>query len=308
MQKKVTTYRFGTLFLHALKNAFNQTFNRGIYIYARACARVSAVVLVGFMIFSAPLAAAITGQYRTADTGLKPGMAVAISGNQTPQPSETNSDAFVERASMQRANQTVGIVVNAGEEFLGVASQQSSGSLVDVANSGQVEAYVTDVNGEPKAGDLLAPSPLKGLLMRASEGTVGIVGSLLSDFPAAEAKKLEVDGSAKTEFKVALVTINMDARTSVKSSSGIGFLQRIGQNIVGHSVSPAQVFVAMTVLALVIVVAGAILYATISSYVTSLGRNPLAAKKLFSGLLQIVGLVATVLAVGAAAIYLVLRI
>jgi hypothetical protein len=87
----------------------------------------------------------------------------------------------------------------------------------------------------------------------------------------------------------------------------VSLLERLGQTIVHRQVNQLQAFVALAILVLLIVVDGSIAYAAINSSILSIGRNPLAKRTVFRGLLQASGLVLMVLLVGLAAIYMVLR-
>lgn len=241
---------------------------------------------------------ALTRSYATQDEGLKVGMVAALA--------EDAETERVERADSDAPNRAIGIVVNVQSDTLSVVGGDDSGSVY-VADNGMAQAYITDLNGLPEYGDLLTPSPLAGILMKATEGSEGIVGMLVASFPEnAEVVEVEASGSNK-EAKVGIAKVNMDVKATSKNSS-VDFLERLGENIVGRKVTALQVMFAIIIMLLVIVVVGGIIYAAVSNYMTAVGRNPLAKGILKRGLINASVLVFAVIAVGMIAIYLVLWI
>lgn len=262
-----------------------------------------AVVLCLLVLLTGALqpVAALTSEYQHEDPGLRAGMAVAVIDG-----SSDNALSRVERAALGNASRTVGVVVSQQSNVLQVAT----GSTLDtvyVAGTGEAPVFVTDLNGLPKTGDLLAPSPIRGVLMRAVTGTEGVLGVALEDFPEATAETVALQpGSGVAEARVGIIRLNMDVKTTVRSDGAAGFLQRLGRSLTGREVSSTQAFIALITLTLTIVVVGGIIYAAISSYMTSLGRNPLAKGVLKRGLINVSGLVVAALAVGLGSTYLVL--
>jgi len=272
---------------------------------SRLFASLTGLVLMLSLLGS--VAYAVVRQYQTADSSLKLGMAVALDVEQSK--TVSGGVSYVERTSQARAAQTIGVVVPADQDVFEVSSTSSSTGFVQVASEGEAQVYVTDINGKPGAGDLLAPSPLRGILMRATEGAKGIAGVSLQDFPEASAETVsyEVSGSQK-EAKVAISGINLDVKSTTKASSPVNFLVKTGQVLVGHDVTALQVFAALVILVLVIVVEGQLIYSAVGEYVSALGRNPLAAKKLRSGLYRALMLALVILVTGSAIAYGVLQI
>lgn len=249
--------------------------------------------------------AAVQG-YKSADGQPIPkGMAVALDTQEGVTTVSGSAPGLVQKSSMAQADKTVGVVVEMQGSTLAVSDP---GSQVYVANSGVALVFATNVNGDVRKGDLLAPSPIRGVLMRATEGTRGVLGVALEDFPTEGVETVVLDTeNGKRDAKVAPVTINMDVKF-VTNTSGNGktLLQRLGEAIVGREVSVIQVTIAMTIVVLVILVEGGIIYATVSSTIISLGRNPYARKTILRALFQIIILVAAVLVLGIVAVYLVL--
>jgi hypothetical protein len=259
------------------------------------------LLAVGWWLLPLPASAA-SQSYLTTDKSITKGYAVAVVSGSSQQGQQ---QTFVQKSSVSRAQQTLGVVVDLGDSL--VTSVDKTSQLY-VADSGQAEVYVTDLNGTVKKGDLLAPSPLEGVLMRADNGTPGILGVALANFDGQSAQTVKVASGSISSAKVELLAINMDVRFAT-SSPGVqeSFLERLGQSIVHRQVNQLQAFVALAILILLIVVDGSIAYAAINSSILSIGRNPLAKRTVFRGLLQASGLVLMVLLAGLAAIYMVLR-
>jgi hypothetical protein len=187
----------------------------------------------------------------------------------------------------------------------------SSEAEVYVATTGTASVYVSDLSGTPKKGDLLAASVLEGILGQAATGTAGVLGVALEDFPSSGTQTIQVkqaDGSTK-EAHVAKIRLNMDVKVASNSGkSDKNWIQTIGSALAGHDVSTAQAFLAVTILVILVVVEGGIMYAAVSSSIISLGRNPYAKKTILRGLGHVGFLVAAVLIIGVAAMYAVLLI
>lgn len=233
---------------------------------------------------------ALTRSYLTEDDSIKTGMVVAT----VPRLSdETTADALVHKANQSNSDLAVGVVTDVDASDLSFANGQQGELLV--ANTGQVQAYVSDVNGVPKAGDLLVPSPLDGILMKAGEGNSGIMGALASDFPSDKATEYKLkDGKTA---KIAIATINMDVRPVNKPGFTNDLLKLIS-NLVGRDVTLVQVFAAAAILVLTLVVVGGMVYGAIANYLMSVGRNPLAKHILRKGFLQVMALIVVVMFVG----------
>lgn len=273
----------------------------------RVLATTAVAALMGVMVplFSTTAAAAVSQGYNTNDKTIVVGMAVAIVDSSN---TDGTTKGVVEKSSLSHADKTLGIVVNPSTDpvLVGSADQQ-----VFIATTGTVPGYVTDLNGAVKKGDFVGPSPIQGVLMKAANGSKGVIGVATEDYPTAGQKIVNVTtaGGQKTQAGVNLVRINLDVKLS-NTSTGDGktILLRVGESVAKHPVSTTQVIAVIVILVLMIVVEGGIVYGAISSSMISLGRNPMARKSIFLGLGQVAVLVGIVLALGVGSIYLVLRI
>lgn len=255
------------------------------------------------LLLLAPSTSALSRSYQTTDSTIKVGMVVAsdsradtLSGDGS---TAGPSVSYVVRANQANANATVGVVINKSDSTISLQPSRSDSQVgtenrLTVEDSGTVTAYVSDVNGVPKSGDLLAPSPLSGILMKASAGTKGISAVMLGDFPSqAEAQTLK-DGK---KVKVAAASVSLNVHGSNVSDDTNSFANFVG-NLIGRDVSNVRSIIALAIVFVVLLVASAITYSAVSNYLASLGRNPLARSKLRVGLIETIGLAFVVILVG----------
>ena len=268
----------------------------GAHTRVRVAAVTGGLVAFLLLVSSGTALAAVQG-YSVQDKTITTGMAVAL-----------NASGGVQKSSLSQADKTLGVVVNAQDNTVAVSGV---GQQVYVATTGTSAVFVSDVNGAVHKGDLLGPSPIDGVLMRADNGAKGVLGVAMTDFPKTQTQPVTINKATggTTVVKVANLRLNMDVRFAANNSPNTeSFLQRIGEAVVHHQVSNAQTIVALAIMVLLIIVVGSTVYGAISSSIISLGRNPLAKKSIFQGLGQISGLVVLVIGLGVAAVYLVLWI
>lgn len=262
---------------------------------------ITLAVIVPLVLVS-HVVAAIANGYATDDTGLKPGMVVALSESSTP------NKPKVERAALDMEPKVIGVTTTQGGEAVTVASGES---VVYVQNSGEARVFVSDLNGEIKNGDLLAPSPLLGILMKADESTAPIVGITLEDFDNGTIETKTVDeNNSKKEVRIAQIRINLDhkAASNQQASATDSSLERLGRAVVGKDVGEIQVITALLIFLVVLVAEGGIIYGAISSAITALGRNPMAKSIIQKEMIRVVAIAIVVLMIGVAAVYAVLWI
>lgn len=234
--------------------------------------------------------------YITDDAGLQGGMVVSLSVN-------AGDESRVERATSENSERIVGVVTTFDDSLVTVASK-SAGVLVE--SEGEVEAYVSDVNGSAKKGDLLVLSPFKGILMKASENPSAVVGIAASDLGTAKQQTYSVkDGDNTKNTQIAKIRINLN-RQGTSNANPLppdSSLARLGKAIVGKDVGEIRVVIAMIIFFTVLIAEGGILYGAISSSMTALGRNPLARKVIRREMLRVVIIALVVLMLGLGAIY-----
>ncbi len=246
------------------------------------------------------VAGATAKGYATDDNELVPGMVVALSSSSTPDTPK------VERAALDKEPKVIGVTTTPSDELVTIASSRDT---VYVQNTGEASVFVSDLNGEIKNGDLLAPSPLLGILMKADESTAPIIGIALEDFNLDNAEDKSVNSqNGVSNVKIGKVKINLDhkAASNQQASATDSSLERLGRAVVGKDVGEIQVLAALTIFLVVLVAEGGIIYGAVSSAITAVGRNPMAKKIIQIEMLRVVFVAMVVLGVGVAAIYLIL--
>lgn len=258
------------------------------------------VAVIGlFFVVTAGVVSAVARGYATDDTALLPGMVVALSS------AGTAEQPKVERATIESGDRTIGISVSVDESLL---TTGAIGQQVYIQTDGEAEAFVSDINGAPKKGDLLAVSPLRGVLIKTGTNTGTIVGTALEDFDDGLASTQSIEkGGATLDVRVDKIRINLDRKaTGQNGLETDSSLERLGQAIVGKEVGEIRVIVALIIFFIVLVAEGSIIYGAVSSAITSLGRNPLARKIIVKEMLRVVFIAAAVLVFGLASIYAIL--
>lgn len=243
---------------------------------------------------------ALANGYSTDDNGLIPGMVVALSQ------SSTSDKPKVERAALDKEAKIIGVSTTLENQLVSVGSKDAR---VFVQTTGEATVYVTDLNGVVKNGDLLAPSPLLGVLMKADQRTAPVVGIAIEDFDESTAETQSItDNSKRKDTNINKIRINLDhmAASNQQASISDSSLERLGQAVVGRRVGEIQVVAALAIFLIVLVAEGGIIYGAISSSITSVGRNPLAGKIIRRETARVVGVALVVLIIGVASIYAIL--
>lgn len=239
--------------------------------------------------------------YFSDDTNLKPGMAVQLST------SSTAEEPKVERATATEPKKIIGLATSPGDSFVVIGRGQQQ---VYVQTTGEANAFVSNIGGEIKKGDVLTISPLKGVLMRTTDDSGNIIfATALEDFPVAEAQKYNIDGgdTDTKESLVATITVNLDGRSfSHGEGANNSALAKLGRTIVGREVGEVKVIIALIIFLIVLVAEAGIIYGSVSSGMTALGRNPMASKLIKKELMRVFVIATLILAVGLGSIYAVL--
>jgi hypothetical protein len=266
----------------------------------RSIIRLGASLVLVCLVLVANTASAISRGYATTDEGLKTGMVVRLSS------SGDSAKPSVERASSDNPNQMLGVTRTPDESIVTIASGEKQ---VYVESTGEVDVYVSDLDGEVKEGDFLTLSPLKGILTKATEGSRVVVGQALEDFSGKtkEPYTITADGKEKT-VQVALVRVTLDRKATPQDTHPDSSLKRLGRSLVGKDVNELRIIIALVIFFIVVVSTGGILYGAITSAITAFGRNPLAKSIIRRELVRVIIVALVVILVGLLAVYAVLWI
>ncbi len=142
-------------------------------------------VSVNFPIFAQALS-----QGYGSDETLQRGMLVQLKDSDT---------SKVEAVKQATADKLFGVVVDPNDAPVTLSSE---GKKVFVATSGQYDVLVSTLNGNVKAGDYIATSPIDGIGMKAGDKDPFVIGRALSDFDGtngaiSSAEVKDSDGGSK---------------------------------------------------------------------------------------------------------------
>ena len=261
--------------------------------------KLIAIFVILFSVPTQALAASVVSQGYKVAGNLPVGAAVSLQG-----------DTLV-LATPENQDHLFGVVVNQQEAAVSLSTQSSQ---TQVVASGLANVIVTDINGDIKTGDELTPSPIAGVVMKATEPakSIGVAQQDMSTQVANFQKRTlkANDGSSKT-VNVALlsVLVNIDdfRPTSPTTPAILLPLQSAYSSVSGKPVTTAKAIIATIVLLVSLIATLVILYSAAASSIRSVGRNPTAKSAVFVSLLQVVGVIAVIFVVAFGMIIVIIR-
>ena len=210
-------------------------------------------------------------------------------------------------SSTQNSTKLLGIV--SGNDLVELNTGQ-----VQVATVGIATAYVSTVSGTPKQGDPIAPSPLKGVGMKA-ETNGYIVGIAQDDFSAATniyTADIKDKNGSTTTVEVGLLPVRIQVSDYSISDNVVSpypdFIMQIATTVAGKEVPVLRITLALVILLVGMVIIGLLIYTSVRFSLVSIGRNPLAAGSVRKGLLGTIFLAVGVLVFMLASLYLALTL
>jgi len=250
----------------------------GLVARALAAGKIRNLLVLAFtsliMVAAGPAAgvlAEISQGYLTKDQALSQNMAVALTGE------EINGQMLVQAADSNVPSSALGVAIGLTDSLLAVSSVSKG---VYVASDGPVKVYVSDFNGAPKVGDLLAVSPLKGVLMKSTDQTKPSFGRALDDFDTVNSQEISISdkNGLPLNTNVSLMDVNVDVNPPAKSdpSGEDDWLQSVAATLFGRELSSIRILMILMVFVTMMLIAGEIIYSAVSGSITAIGRNPLA--------------------------------
>ncbi len=213
----------------------------------------------------------------------------------------------VEKATLSNTSNMVGVVT----EDAVLELSDDSGAEVQVATGGRTLALVSDINGQITSGDKLTISPINGVGM-STDRSGYIFGTAQANFSAAQAVTTQSvktkDGTNKTvrvgllPVQVGVVQYDFNKDTAILPAYIVNFANAIARK----EVSFIRIVIALAVLLIGTLSIALILVSAVRSSITSIGRNPLAAKAVHAGLFQVLVITFGILVAMLAIIYTVL--
>jgi hypothetical protein len=219
---------------------------------------------------------------------------------------KSDAPRVVQLATAESAARAVGVVSD--DPLLALSSGTSE---VQITVNGTAVALVSNINGDVKAGDRIAPSPIAGVGMKAtSDGQ--IVGTALSDFVADTAASQDItdQSGARHTVRIGKIPINVGVAYFVPEANTFvpPFLQRLADNIAGKQVSLIRIIFAVLVTLLAVGVIFVLVYSSVRSGIVAIGRNPLASGAVQLGLSKVALIAFVILAFVVMVDYLILRL
>ncbi len=216
------------------------------------------------------------------------------------------------------AQWTVGTVVSVDEkgelvpasvnsaDYLGVVAQPSTGTGVEVADSGTVTVLVSDVAGQITGGSRIGLSTVSGI---AAAWTGGVAIGVAQQTPSAWRDASLENGET---VKVASVTVQLltDGASSDGSPVSMFFsaLERTASGVAGKPVDTWRVVTALLIGLGGLILAFGLLFISSRESFFSMGRNPMASKMIMRGLWKMVALSVGILVITLTAAYLIVRV
>ena len=221
--------------------------------------------------------------------------------------SDANDETTVAAANVGNVERLVGVVDGNPLVELSTGEQETQ-----VVISGTAMALVSDVNGDIMVGDKVTASPFSGVGMKAVENTQ-VVGTAKLAFSAAtdiKERQVTTQSGEQRTIRTGLIPVQVNVayfqKKEEKKSFMPEFLQRFVEAVAGREVSPVRALIAIVLLITGIAGIAGILFSSVRSSIISIGRNPLAAKAVHRGLLEVSGIVISILLAMLVAVYLVL--
>ncbi len=268
--------------------------------------QIIALISAGLLLalnLSGTVLAAVSQGYVSNDTDLRQYMAVKLAGD------DAEGHPVVQSASLQDQDKTVGIAVGLSDSLVTVAPASSE---VYIVSSGTAQAYISDVNGPVSRGDLLAVSPLRGILMKSTDPTRPTVGQALEDFISKTTQTVIARDADDKSVEVHIAVMNMDVAIKppklVSSQQDNNWVKSLGNSLVGHEISTARIVAALAIFFTLMVIEGELIYGTIASTITAIGRNPLAKKSILAQSFRSIRIAAAILLIGVVSVGLLLWI
>lgn len=242
----------------------------------------------------------ITQGYST-DESLRNGMLVGLDPDDASKVSAVNNDSI---------DRLYGVVADPTAAPFALSDEDSE---VQVAIIGKYYVLVTDSNGPIKSGDNLSTSSLSGFAQKSSDQQAKIVGKSLQDFIPSEGSQVLSTSTDSTGASVnigkvlAYITVAKNP-DKITQQNLPGFLSKAGESVANKPVSPARLYVSLLILVIVTLIAGSLIYSSVRSSITAIGRNPLSKRTITKSLIQVVTIAFLILLSGLFAVYLILKV
>ncbi len=270
--------------------------------------RKASLILISFfvtIILVVPvMAQEFTQGYSTTKSLLR-GSIVGITPGQENQVETINND---------RNEDLLGVVVRSNDTAV-TLTEDTTG--VFVATNGRFEVLVSNLGGPIKSGDIITTSPLSGIAKKAGTSEKLTIGKMLEDIDFNDQSRILAETSvtdkegATVVVKIAraLAQINIGPNPDLQSEAKAPeFLISLSETIAGKPVSALRIYAGLIIIIVAGAISGSLLYSSVKTSITSIGRNPLSKNSVLTGLAQVVVISVIIFISGLVAVYLLLKI
>lgn len=268
--------------------------------------KFAAIIILGLLI-SVKLTGVLSAQSVTkgygSDQVMQRGMIVGVK--------ETDPNK-VEAISIDQLNRILGVVVNPNDSPITISSDSHH---IFVSFTGRYEVLVSDQEGAISPNDFITVSSISGIGMRATVDQDTIIGRATGNFDGKSnvisTMSLKNKGGQDREVRIGRVPVELAIGKNPLAKNidnTPAFLRAVGNAIAGKEVSAVRLYLGAAIFSIGTIVAGAILYAGISSGIISIGRNPLIRKSIFKSVLGVAVTSLLVFLISVLGVYLLLKL
>jgi len=218
----------------------------------------------------------------------------------------------VDLADINNTDFLVGVVESDGQSLLTISREQGD---LTVALSGEVEVFVSDINGPIKQGDFIGSSWIRGVGMKALENTdQKLLGIALESFDETDSDVFEAEDidtpNGKKTARIAKIALRVFDRQVGPNSTldDTTIIEDFAARVAGKQVVFARILAAAVMFIVSAVISAVFLANAIRGSFISLGRNPLASGSIYTNLIQVSGVAIGVILIGTVLAYVVLII
>lgn len=265
-------------------------------------ALIASVIIAGTAAGAVWALADVSRSFTAADNGIVAGSLVSTKSG--------TSDTVV-LASTNNGQQLIGVVVPTDRSLLAI---DSTTNKAQVAISGTADTLVSTINGDIKAGDQIAVSPISGVGMEAS-GSLRTIGIAQADFSSktsgAQSRQVADKAGHNQQIYIGTIPVAISigySSTATSTQSGLlSGLQTFAVAVAGHQVTVLQTIFSFLIVIIAIGALIGLVYGAIHGSIVSIGRNPLARESIYKSLVQVIIMAAMIALTTIVLLYLTLR-
>ncbi len=256
------------------------------------------------LLVAAPAALASLSQGYATTSTIPAGSLVAL---------DSKSAGVVDTATLANIGRLFGVVVPPASASISLSGTGSG--QVQVGTTGSATVFVTNAAGNIHVGDYLTVSPIAGVAEEVGTDSTRVIGTAQADFSGTGSgvttqSVTDATGHSRTVAVGQIpILINVSSYTSTAGKQPYvvpNWLQNLSNTLAGKAVSPIRIVIASLILLVALMCITVLLYSAVRNSIISIGRNPLSRSSVLRGLFEVVAIAGIILAVTAAAMYVVI--